>query len=44
MNIKNALGITTVSKYEEFNNPNAIREELLGRSGREVKSTFVEDT
>lgn len=35
MNIKSALGITTISKYDEFNDPLLIRESLLGNSLRQ---------
>lgn len=35
MNIKSALGITTISKYDEFNDPLLIRETLLGNSLRQ---------
>lgn len=35
MNIKSALGITTISKYDELNDPLLIRETLLGSSLRQ---------
>lgn len=36
INIKTTLGITTASKYDEFNDPIAMREDLLGLRHRNV--------
>ncbi|KAL1513786.1 hypothetical protein ABEB36_003149 [Hypothenemus hampei] len=41
-NIRQTLGIKTISKYEEFNDPVAMREDLLGLRHRNVNQTNAE--
>ncbi|XP_050294492.1 vesicle transport protein USE1 [Anthonomus grandis grandis] len=43
-NIKLKLGITTISKFDEFNDPLAMREELLGLRNRNVKQNMAPES
>lgn len=42
MSIKTALGITTISKYEEFNSPISLREDLLGLRKRTATQESID--